>query len=795
MPKAFLRSGSGAPVKEENWEKVAIQSKVFLRWVSKNQTKQKKCIDMEVTDDGLVRATFSLSDWVDLEFEDKWKGRQLVDEFRSNRRPGGGRGRPSLTGDSRPQDQQLQQEQQEEQQQQSSSGSGSHNRNNQRPSTSSIPSSNRASMPPTKKPKKRLNDDFGAFSSTLPTVGAYATHANLKTWEPKPSTASRASAGPVLASSSSSKAAHSSGAGGSTSSSSSGSSGLYRAPSASLERSLRNSSLTREAALKQQRARQEADSEPAADSEVVNFDSPENEAEADGRQHARGRGGGTTESLQTPPTSKRPFDRISEDRAQEEDANSKRRSHLDSFVVSNSGTPEKSYRAAPPGSQAPRPPAKRPGGGLINLGNSTSAGAGDLSLASTTSSAGLRSREPAGLQNLGNTCYMNAVLQAFASQREFVEDLLKMPEKFAECQDGPIFTYSAELLSKLSKLENRAGPLNPAKLRERIAANCPMFKGFKQQDAHEFLLEYSNQLHDELIASRREALATRGMDLEQIPQGFALSTETYLDSQVEKTLVCSDCGASHAIFEQFRDFSLDFTQPGAGGGNVCRLTDMLRSYFSPEAVEAQCETCKARNARLGKKLTHAPRTLILHMKRFVPNLAQQRYEKQHQRVEFPDVLDLRKVLSEGPTAASKAASADAQNLLNVARPFLRREPSDSGALTGHSSSSSSGLPPPPLPPPPGTPPSDAEDAVMEPVVDDDAAAAPAAAPELSYKLRSVVTHNGASPHSGHYVCYGRGADERWRLFDDSSVREMPSDFNLARLGSDAYILFYALDRH
>eukprot|EP00438_Fugacium_kawagutii_P028392 Skav205705 [mRNA] locus=scaffold608:7442:10114:- [translate_table: standard] len=79
---------------------------------------------------------------------------------------------------------------------------------------------------------------------------------------------------------------------------------------------------------------------------------------------------------------------------------------------------------------------------------------------------------------------------------------------------------------------------------------------------------------------------------------------------------------------------------------------MLRRYFQPELLEATCEHCHALEANLDTNLKEAPRVLVLHLKRFVPNMEKQCYEKQHQAVDIPSLLDLGATLSGNTGSAS-----------------------------------------------------------------------------------------------------------------------------------------------
>lgn len=366
---------------------------------------------------------------------------------------------------------------------------------------------------------------------------------------------------------------------------------------------------------------------------------------------------------------------------------------------------------------------------------------------SSAAYTGYRLTENFGLRNLGNTCYLNAVMQAFSSLREFVAELRAMPASIPPCQDGALFRCSVEMLQQMSSTGAGRGPLSPGKLREQIAVASPMFGRNEQQDAHEFLLEYTNQLHDELLSARNVFLP-QDAELEQVER-CQLATHVHLDSEVQKRLQCVNCSHARVLQERFRDFSIDF--PADDKNNKCALASMVRSYFAPEELEARCDHCGSVAAHMEKRLTSPPRTLVLHLKRFVPNLEKRRYDKRHQSVDFPARFDLQECLGGSSPAQPSVASR------LPARPLARHD-SLGSAEKPHAQ--------------PVAPPS----------------------PPMWYNLRSLVAHDGASPQAGHYVCYAKGEQGAWRLYDDSLVKEMPVGFDpQLQLGQRAYILFYVLE--
>uniref|UniRef100_A0AAZ3Q2E0 Ubiquitin carboxyl-terminal hydrolase n=1 Tax=Oncorhynchus tshawytscha TaxID=74940 RepID=A0AAZ3Q2E0_ONCTS len=102
-----------------------------------------------------------------------------------------------------------------------------------------------------------------------------------------------------------------------------------------------------------------------------------------------------------------------------------------------------------------------------------------------------------GLKNIGNTCFMNAALQALSN-------CPPLTQFFVEC-GGLVRTDKKPALSKsyqklVSDLwhKNRPSYVVPTSLFQGIKAVNPMFRGYSQQDSQEFLRCLMDQLHEEL---------------------------------------------------------------------------------------------------------------------------------------------------------------------------------------------------------------------------------------------------------------------------------------------------------
>uniref|UniRef100_A0A4W4FM88 Ubiquitin carboxyl-terminal hydrolase n=1 Tax=Electrophorus electricus TaxID=8005 RepID=A0A4W4FM88_ELEEL len=109
----------------------------------------------------------------------------------------------------------------------------------------------------------------------------------------------------------------------------------------------------------------------------------------------------------------------------------------------------------------------------------------------------VRARGLTGLKNIGNTCYMNAALQALSNcppLSQFFLDcggLVRTDKKPALCK-----SYQKLIADLWHK--NRPAFVVPTNLFQGIKTVNPMFRGYSQQDSQEFLRCLMDQLHEEL---------------------------------------------------------------------------------------------------------------------------------------------------------------------------------------------------------------------------------------------------------------------------------------------------------
>ncbi|XP_037121519.1 ubiquitin carboxyl-terminal hydrolase 20 [Syngnathus acus] len=108
-----------------------------------------------------------------------------------------------------------------------------------------------------------------------------------------------------------------------------------------------------------------------------------------------------------------------------------------------------------------------------------------------------------GMKNIGNSCYMNAALQALSNCPPLTQYFLDCAGLVRSDKKPALCKCYQKLISELWH-KNRPSYVIPTSLSHGIKLLNPMFRGYAQQDTQEFLRCLMDQLHEELKAPLTE---------------------------------------------------------------------------------------------------------------------------------------------------------------------------------------------------------------------------------------------------------------------------------------------------
>uniref|UniRef100_A0A8B9HF28 Ubiquitin carboxyl-terminal hydrolase n=1 Tax=Astyanax mexicanus TaxID=7994 RepID=A0A8B9HF28_ASTMX len=384
-----------------------------------------------------------------------------------------------------------------------------------------------------------------------------------------------------------------------------------------------------------------------------------------------------------------------------------------------------------------------------------------------------------GLVNLGNTCYMNSIIQTLFMATDFRRSVLSLH-----------LNGSNTLMKKLQLLfaflaHTQRAAYAPRNFLE--ASRPPWFTVGSQQDCSEYLRFLLDRLHEEektLRALQTTKPKTDSSDADIIDEGASHRVPNSLPSSHPEpedakgegqTLVermfggrlstgirCLQCHSLSEKEEPFTDLSLAFCPPAlqstvgpcqgsVNGGSenlegpvkepqsverptsepALSLTDLVEYFLAPEILEEEncyfCERCGSlQRAERAMRVVAAPEYLILTLLRFSYDATCHVRRKILDNVRIPLRMCL-PVHQHHASASNTGAATSGENLAKKLKPSRREEEEEEEQEKGLTDSGREG----------GL---RGERSDMH---------------SVPYVLSSVVMHSGMSSESGHYYSYGR----------------------------------------
>ncbi|KAF3426426.1 hypothetical protein E2986_00437 [Frieseomelitta varia] len=377
-----------------------------------------------------------------------------------------------------------------------------------------------------------------------------------------------------------------------------------------------------------------------------------------------------------------------------------------------------------------------------------------------------------GLSNLGNTCYMNSVLQALLMTRQFCyEVLMYKPSSKADDQvvlkklqnlfalllyskrislapteillaSRPAYFLPGQqqdnLLHEQEKSTTINGEANNSNLKYKDDREINDISSMNEEEASIKRWRTEGNLSGSIVLERKtQSLAdfTQREDLAQVQQlsdSHSDSTDSGIQSvggedtntqvplvhrvlggKCEITYQCAQCDTSSHNTDKFRDLQLCFPEEIQENQEVS-VQDLINYYLTPEKLTGEnkyrCDKCmKLCDAQRIIKILHAPTYLILILKHFRYDFDTRLRTKLRHKVMYNEIIQL----------------------------------------------------------PVSTPSTE------------------------SYQLYAAVVHSGYSMDYGHYFTYARDSKQNWYKFNDSYVSQTTfNDFKDLKPPDTPYILFY-----
>ncbi|KAK2837282.1 hypothetical protein Q5P01_014494 [Channa striata] len=396
-----------------------------------------------------------------------------------------------------------------------------------------------------------------------------------------------------------------------------------------------------------------------------------------------------------------------------------------------------------------------------------------------------------GLLNLGNTCFLNSLLQGLAACPSFIRWLEKFSDSpmIQSCKDNQLSTTLLHLLKALSSDEpGEEDVLDAGCLLDVLRLYRWHISSFEEQDAHELFHVLTSSLEEE---RDHQPKVTHLFDMQSLES---------LPDQVEKTMTCRSRAPLHPIpspwkfqhpfhgrltsnmsckrceqqspvrYDSFESLSLSI--PLLQWGRPISLDQCLQHFISSETIkEVECENCtkvqhdtkihgqalESQRTTFVKqlKLGKLPQCLCVHLQRLTWS-SEGTPIKRQEHVQFTEYLSMDRYKHNASTQRSQRTMCAPKPTKAENSDDVMGKPIKTALLSltyDHSST------------------------------------------EYLFQLMAVLVHHG-DMHSGHFVTYRRSPSSprssssfssQWLWVSDDSVRKASMH---EVLSSNAYMLFY-----
>ncbi|CAG9804419.1 unnamed protein product [Chironomus riparius] len=243
-----------------------------------------------------------------------------------------------------------------------------------------------------------------------------------------------------------------------------------------------------------------------------------------------------------------------------------------------------------------------------------------------------------GLKNLGNTCYMNSIIQCLSHTLSLKQYLLENDYEKQINRSNNTKGHIVRTLAAVIKMlwSGECKYISSKHLKSVIGEQEHLFCGFDQQDAHEFLVMLIDWLQSDLQTINMANNIGQSPPSEKAWLEYTKAKESFIlrlfYGQIKSTVKCKVCGEESATFDTFSNLSLELPMINI---ERCHIMDCFNLYFNGENISGwNCPRCKVpRDAIKKLDISKLPPVLIIHLKRFYADSYS--FRKKSIYVEFP----------------------------------------------------------------------------------------------------------------------------------------------------------------
>uniref|UniRef100_A0A673CU38 Ubiquitin carboxyl-terminal hydrolase n=1 Tax=Sphaeramia orbicularis TaxID=375764 RepID=A0A673CU38_9TELE len=376
-----------------------------------------------------------------------------------------------------------------------------------------------------------------------------------------------------------------------------------------------------------------------------------------------------------------------------------------------------------------------------------------------------------GLLNLGNTCFLNSLLQGLAACPSFIRWLEKFSgsPSIQSCKDNQLSMTLLQLLKALSSEEpGEEDVLDAGCLLDVLRLYRWHISSFEEQDAHELFHVLTSSLEEERDRQPKVTHLFDMQSLEEKTMRCRIRAPLHPIPSPWNNMSCKRCEQQSPVrYDSFESLSLSIPLPH--WGRPVSLDQCLQHFISSETIkEVECENCtklqqgtivnkqvlESQRTTFVKqlKLGKLPQCLCIHLQRLTWS-SEGTPIKRQEHVQFTEYLSMDRYKHSAATQRGQRLKCTPKLITAESSHDGTEKPTANGTgMVDHST-------------------------------------------EYLFQLTAVLVHHG-DMHSGHFITYRRSPSSprssspfgsQWLWVSDDSVRKASLH---EVLSSNAYMLFY-----
>lgn len=247
-------------------------------------------------------------------------------------------------------------------------------------------------------------------------------------------------------------------------------------------------------------------------------------------------------------------------------------------------------------------------------------------------------RVGSGLRNMGNTCFLNSVLQCLLYSVPLNQYLMTEHRRSCVASINHEHCMLCELHNTFRSMLSAGQAQCPSGIVSRLKGIARHFKPGRQEDAHEFLRYFIDTLQKSALYGVPQDTAHAIKETNVVQSVFG--------GKLRSSIICAKCGHRSTTNDPFMDVSLDVKVSDS-------IDNALQQFCRREALSKsnkyKCEACKELSeASKQMQFERLPAVLTLHLKRFSHTLFGT-IGKIHKHVDFTADLDMTPYMASSDT--------------------------------------------------------------------------------------------------------------------------------------------------